>query len=123
MGSAVDTLAAAPAGPRALVDTRDTSAQARDEFGMRKLSQQQRAIFDVVLGLQRNGAQDASLSEIQQRYEFIHGKRIDLGRVSARVSEMVDVRMERRSDTRACKVTGRQVHPVYIPEGQGRLFV
>ena len=104
------------------VDTRDTSATALDEFGLRQMSRQQQAIFDVVLGLQRNGSSDASLSEIQQRYEFIHGKRIDLGRVSARVSEMVEVRLQRRADTRACKVTGRQVHPVFIPEGQGRLF-
>ena len=122
MRAVIDTLPSAPSGSTAPVDTRDTSAHALDEFGLRKMSQQQQAIFDVVLGLQRNGSSDASLSEIQQRYEFIHGKRIDLGRVSARVSEMVDVRLQRRAETRACKVTGRQVHPVFIPEGQGRLF-
>lgn len=122
MHAVLDTSSAVPSGATARVETRDTSAQALDEFGLHKLSRQQQAIFDVVLGLRRNGSADASLSEIQQRYEFIHGKRIDLGRVSARVSEMVDVRLQRRADTRACKVTGRQVHPVFIPEGQGRLF-
>ena len=104
------------------VNTRDTQANALASLGLAKLSKQQQAIFDVVLGMQRNGAVDASLSEIQARYEFLHGQRIDLGRVSARVSEMVGSRLHRRSDTRPCAITKKPIHPVYIPEGQGRLF-
>ena len=101
----------------------DTSAQALAAFGLKKMAKQQHEIFDVVLRAQRNGADDMSLTEIRDAYERLHGRRIDLNRVSARVSNLVAAgRLVRRADTRPCTVTQRQIHPVLVPESQARLF-
>ena len=101
----------------------DTSAQALADFGLKKMAKQQHEIFDVVLRAQRNGADDMSLTEIRDAYERLHGRRIDLNRVSARVSNLVTAgRLVRLSDTRLCTVTQRQIHPVLVPESQARLF-
>lgn len=101
----------------------DTSAQALDEFGLKKMARQQAEIFDVVLRAQRNGALDMSLTEIRDAYERLHSKRIDLNRVSARVSNLVAAgRLVRRQDTRPCSVSQRSVHPVFVPETQARMF-
>lgn len=102
----------------------DTSAKSLEQVGLKKLANQQQEIFDVVLGAQRNGAQDMSLAEIREAYERRYNKRIETGRISARVADMVSARrLARRSDTRACSITQRAIHPVYVPEQQARLFV
>lgn len=101
----------------------DTSAQSIERVGLKKLAKQQQEIFDVVLGAQRNGADDMSLAEIREAYERRYSKRIETGRISARVADMVSAqRLAKRSDTRACSITGRNIHPVYVPEHQARLF-
>lgn len=101
----------------------DTSAQSLAAVGWRNMARQQREIFDVVLAAQRNGARDMSLTEIRDAYERHHARRIDLNRVSARVSDLVTAsRLSRRQDTRPCSVTQRNVHPVFVPEAQARLF-
>lgn len=101
----------------------DTSAQSLAAVGWRNVAHQQRDIFDVVLRAQRNGAADMSLTEIRDAYERHHARRIDLNRVSARVSDLVTARrLHRREDTRPCTVTQRNIHPVYVPESQARLF-
>lgn len=101
----------------------DTSAQALQQLGVRAMAKQQKEIFDTVLRAQRNGAKDMSLTEIRDAYERHHGRRIDLNRVSARVSNLVTAgRLVRLSDTRPCAVTQRNVHPVFVPESQARLF-
>lgn len=106
------------------MNTMDTSAQALQQFGFKAMAKQQKEIFDVVLGCQRNGMPDMSLTEIRDTYERLHGKRIDLNRVSARVSNLVAAhRLTRRQDTRLCSVSNRRVHPVYVLEQQVRLFV
>lgn len=100
----------------------DTSAQALDAMGLRKMAGQRRVVFDIVLGAQRNGAQDVSLREIQQRYERLYGKRIDVSTVSARVHNLVAAGwLHRRADIRACSVTGQGVHAVFVPPSQARL--
>lgn len=105
------------------VCTKDTSAQAREAVGWKKMAAQQREIFDVVLACQRSGAQDMSLTEIRDTYERVHGRRIDLNRVSARVTDLVAARrLVRKEDTRPCSVTQRAVHPVFVPAEQARLF-
>lgn len=101
----------------------DTSAKSLEQVGLKRLARQQQEIFDVVLGAQRNGARDMSGVEIQQAYERRYGKRIDPGRVSARVSNMVAAgRLCRREDTRPCRITQKHIHPVYVPEQQARMF-
>jgi hypothetical protein len=121
MEAAIATQAACPAAAR--VDTRDTSNAALAAVGLRKMAKQQQEIYDVILGAQRNGASDLSLTEIRDLYERVHGKRIDLNRVSARVSDLVAAkRIERKQDTRPCSVTSRPIHPVHVPPTQPRLF-
>lgn len=106
------------------VNTLDTSSSAFEALGFKRMARQQQAIFDVVLACQRAGARDMSLTEIRDEYERKHGGRIDLNRVSARVSNLVAAqRLARRVDTRLCSMTGRAVHPVYVPEKQARLYV
>lgn len=101
----------------------DTSAQALQVLGYANMAKQQKEIFDIVLGCQRNGAADMSLTEIRDTYERLHGRRIDLNRVSARVSNLVaGHRLARRVEARPCSVTQRAVHPVYVPVEQARLF-
>lgn len=100
----------------------DTSAQALDAMGLRRMTGQRREVFDIVVGAQRNGARDLSLREIQQRYETRHGKRIDVSTVSARVHNLVTAGwLHRRADVRACDITGMAVHPVFAPAKQARL--
>ena len=87
------------------------------------MAQQQRDIFDVVLGCQRNGMADMSLTEIRDTFERLHNRRIDLNRVSARVSDLVAARrLVRREGTRVCSKSGRNIHPVYVPAEQVRMF-
>lgn len=105
------------------VFTKDTSAQALEAIGWKKMAAQQREIFDVVLGCQRNGMPDMSLTEIRDTYERLHSKRIDLNRVSARVSDLIAAkRLQRKEDTRPCSVTTKNIHPVFVPAHQAGLF-
>ena len=100
----------------------DTSAQALDAMGLRRMAGQRRKIFDIVVVAQRRGAKDLSLREIQQRFELLEGRRIDVSTVSARVNNLVAAGwLERRSDIRHCSVTGMAVHPVFVPPTQARL--
>lgn len=104
------------------MSTLDTSAEALRSVGMREMAAKQREIFDVVLGCQRGGQPDMSLTEIRDTFERLHGRRIDLNRVSSRVSELVTAgRLVRTADTRPCSITGRPVHPVSVPAQQARL--
>ncbi|MEN9887045.1 MAG: hypothetical protein RL758_1623 [Pseudomonadota bacterium] len=104
------------------VNTLDTSAEAFKAVGLKNLAKQQQDILDVVLAAQRNGAQDMSLTEIRDAYERLHGKRIDLNRVSARVSNLVaGGRLVRKEQTRPCSISQRNIHPVCAPERQARL--
>lgn len=101
----------------------DTSAQALEQLGLRALNGQRLRIFELVVAAQRNGAQDLSLREIQQRYESRHGVRIDVGTVSARVHNLVAAGwLLRVSATRPCAVTGAAVHAVWAPAKQARLI-
>lgn len=105
------------------MSTLETSAESLHAVGYRKMAAQQREIFDVVLGCQKNGMQDMSLTEIRDTYERLHSKRIDLNRVSSRVSDLVAAqRLERRSEARPCSISQRNVHPVFVPAKQVRLF-
>ena len=105
------------------VCTLDTSSAAFNAVGFKRLARQQQDIFDVVLRCQKAGALDMSLTEIRDAYERFHGKRIDLNRVSARVSNLVaGERLCRHVGTRLCSVSGRNVHPVFVPAEQAALF-
>lgn len=102
--------------------TVDTSSAAYTGMGLRKLAAQQQEVLDVVLGLQRQGRSDCSLTEIRDAYELRFSKRIDLNRISARVYDLVNAhRLVRAVDTRACTVSKKLIHPVYAPARQERL--
>lgn len=107
---------------KALQRATDTSAQALDAVGLRRMAGQRRKIFDIVVEAARAGVSDMSLREIQGRYEYLEGKRIDAGTVSARVHNLLAAGwLHRRADVRDCRVTGHSVHPVYVLPEQQRL--
>lgn len=88
-----------------------------------KLSTFKQELFDIVLGAQRNGARDMTAKEIQDAYERKKSKRVGDGNVGGRVSEMVrDGYLVRADERRVCLVTGDKSVPVFVPEGQARLF-
>ena len=69
--------------------------------------------------LHKVGEGDMSLTEIQRAYERTYNTRIDVGRVSARVSNMIaGGQLHRRAEPRPCMVTGRMVHPVFPAQKQ-----
>lgn len=103
---------------------RDTSAQALAAIGLKEMAGQCRMVFDCVRALQRRNAwPDCSLREIQQEFERQHQRRIDVGTVSGRVRQLLDMHwLQRRTDPRACRVTGKAVHPVYALPKQMEAF-
>lgn len=115
--------AAIPQGIPERVSTLDTSSAALAGMGLVKMARSLQEIFDVVAVGMRRGRADMSLTEIRDLYEEINHKRIDLNRVSARVSNLIAAkRLSRKPDTRPCAISGKPVHPVYIPPSQPRLF-
>jgi len=104
--------------------TRVTSAQSLDALGIRGQKQQADKVLDIVIAAQRNGAKDLSLREIAKRWELLHGTPIDVGTVSARVSNLISqhrlVRVE--ADARPCSISGKTVQPVCVPTQQARMF-
>jgi hypothetical protein len=79
-------------------------------------------IHEICVIAQRNGRDDMSGKEIQERYEAIYGKRIEASSVSARVNNLVAAnRLERLETMRPCRITGRDIHPVRVPLTQARL--
>lgn len=103
------------------VNTLDTQSASLQAVGLKKLARQQQEILDVVVAC-CDSFGDMSLVEIQDAYERINGRRIDVSRVSARVSNMIaGGRLLRRTETRPCSKTGRMVHPVFPPQKQARL--
>lgn len=104
------------------VNTAATSAQALQRIGNVKRKQLQDEIHDICIALHRNGASDISGKEIQAQYELIHGRRIEASTISSRVSNLIDAgRLVRLPDTRPCRVTGNNIHPVQVPATQARL--
>ena len=105
------------------VSTLDTQSDSLRAIGLKRLARSQQEILDVVLSSCEPLMGDMSLVEIQDAYERINGRRIDVGRVSARVSNLIAAgRLDRREATRPCSKTGRPVHPVFPPQKQARLL-
>jgi hypothetical protein len=67
------------------VSTLDTQSDSLRAVGLKKLARQQQEILDVVVACCEPLTGDMSLVEIQDAYERIHERRIDVSRVSARV--------------------------------------
>lgn len=102
--------------------TSHTSAQALNDLGLRALKGELDKIHDIVLAAARHGISDMSGREIQARYELLYGKRIDSGTVSARLKNLVDGgRLQRCIMSRACQITGKDIHPVRVVALQTRL--
>ncbi len=91
---------------------------------MRQRKQQVDLIFDVVVAACRNGVQDMSLQEIAFTYERQHGRRIDVGTVSGRVTALVNAqRLVRLAGSeRLCSISKKRVAPVTVPAKQARMF-
>ncbi len=93
----------------------DTSITAYHAIPARRLGALQGRIVDIVEEQLKAGRDDLSLQEIKAAYHAKWHTTIDLSSVSGRVNELVGVRLERLETTRACTVTGKQIHPVRIP--------
>ena len=108
----------------AATPTRVSSAQSLNQLGVRGQKLQADAVLDICIAAQRNGAKDMSLREIAKRWELVHGRQIDVGTVSARVSNLIDQRRLVRvaGDSRACTISGKTVQPVSVPMTQERMF-
>ncbi len=102
----------------------ETSLEARGQISMRERKQQVDIIFDVVVAACRNGAIDLSLREIAQLYAAAHGKLIDVGTVSGRVTELIVAQRLVRlpGAARPCSISGKTVAPVTVPAKQARMF-
>ena len=101
-----------------------TSADAYAAFSARTRKNQVDLVFDIVAGACRNGALDMSLREIAHTYQRIHGKPIDVGTVSARVTALVMAKrlVRLQGAERPCSITGKTVHPVTAPAHQVAMF-
>ena len=97
------------------VSTLDTQSDSYRALSPKKLAKQQQQILDVVIG----GHGDMSLVEIQRAYEATYDLRIDVARVSARVSNLIaGGQLHRKVDPRPCSITRRMVHPVFPAQKQ-----
>ncbi|MGH6625163.1 MAG: hypothetical protein ACRECD_01225 [Burkholderiaceae bacterium] len=104
----------------ALTDATVTSTPAHKRV---KLSPLKQALFDIVLGAQRNGAPNMSLLEIRDAYERLYSKRIDEGNISGRVSELIGAGyLARLDERRPCSRSRIQIRPVIVPAHQAGLF-
>lgn len=105
------------------VSSLDTQSDSFRAIGAKKLARQQQDILDVIINGCAPMVGDMSLTEIQRAYERTYNTRIDVGRVSARVSNMIaGGQLHRRADPRPCTITQRMVHPVF-PAQQQTSFV
>ena len=105
------------------ISTADTSAASFDAERPRWVASKQKALFDLVLGAQRNGAADMSMRELQAAYERLHSKRIELSSVSSCCNGLVTAgRLVRATPIRACSITGRDIFPLSVPLTQARLL-
>lgn len=101
------------------VSSLDTQSDSFRSIGAKKLARQQQDILNVVIGGCAPMVGDMSLVEIQVAFERAYGLRIDVGRVSARVSNMIaGGQLHRCADPRPCTITGRMVHPVFPAQRQ-----
>jgi hypothetical protein len=101
-----------------------TSADAYAAIAPRKRKMQVDKVFDIVVSLQQRGAADLSLREIAQEYHRKYGKPIDVGTVSARVTNLVIAKrlVRVQGSERPCSITGKTVHPVCAPARQVGMF-
>jgi hypothetical protein len=105
-----------------LVNTIDTQSASLQAVGLKAMAKSLNEVYEVVRIAHERGAKDVSLTEIRDLYEHLYERRIDLNRVSARVSNLIAAeRLHRTLDTRVCSVSKRNVHPVFIPLKQVRI--
>lgn len=106
-----------------LISTADTSAESYARMAPKTLARRQQEVFDVVVELQREGADDVSRREIQARYERTHNKRIDMSSVASSVHALVLAkRLQAPRTLRPCLVTGRDISPVFAVAQQAALI-
>ena len=101
--------------------THHTSIQAFNDLGNKGVARRDSEILNIVIGANRNGVLDLSGKEIQRRYEFIHGKRIDASTISGCLSRLVSAKRVERTVPRSCLETGFNIVPVRAVVQQTRL--
>lgn len=113
---------ATPCTPPAARDIQGVTRLTTSNMPLPVQKQLQDKILDICITAKRNGRADLSGKEIQERYELVHGKRIDASSVSARVNGLIAAgRLVRLERSRPCRVTGRDIHPVRVVAVQAGL--
>lgn len=117
--TATATTTTAPVG----ITSREASARALDQVGIRGRKTQLDEVMDIVRGAQMHGAESLTRREIRQRWERLSSKRIDTSTVSARVNDLLAAgRLVASQEPRICNVTGKLVTTVFAPRKQGGLL-
>lgn len=90
---------------------------------VKRVSEYQRQVLDIVRGGQMAGARDMTVKEIQRTWESKISARLSDGTVSGAVSKLKgNGYLSAREEKRQCLVTSETVFAVYAPEQQGGLL-
>ena len=102
----------------------DTSRQAHDRISLRSRKSLGDQIEGVVSRACRSGRRDMSMREVQVDLERLLERRVDVSTISARVNELVAAKrlVRDQEHTRACSISGQQIHPLTARLGQPALF-
>jgi hypothetical protein len=87
-----------------------------------RMGKEKKAVLDVLLGHQRNGAKDMTRTEIQYAYEMLHGKRIGDGRVASIVAKLLKANLIGQGQRRICSRTANDKGTVCVTPEQARMF-
>jgi hypothetical protein len=102
--------------------SRQISAMALDQVGLRNLQRREREILDIVIAAHRNGVADLTGKEIQARYRVTHpGSDIDPNSISPRVGGLIAAGLLERMPSRHCSITNVIVGPVRAVAQQARM--
>lgn len=104
--------------------TADTSRQAHQAMSLPRRKSLCDEIEAAIIQLQRLGARDVSMREVQQHLERHMGRRVDVSSISARVNELECAKrlVRDREHSRPCTVTGQAIHPIAVMPEQRRMF-
>lgn len=101
---------------------KQTSAAARDAFGLHRISTQAKAVLEVISIAHKAGTQNLTGREVRAWWQKVHvGKDIDTSTLSARVNELISAGLLERLPRRVCSISNISAGPVRAVAQQARL--
>jgi len=101
---------------------KQTSAAARDAFGLVKISKQARDVLEVIRIAHQHGTADLTGREVRAWWQKVHvGKDIDTSTLSPRIGELISAGLLERLPKRFCSITAIPAGPVRAVAHQTRL--